>query len=76
MLEHFADAREVCWVQEEPENMGAWNFVRRVVRDRLGVDLTGVTRDESASPATGSLTIHQHEQAALLDRAFEGLATG
>ncbi|HXJ63116.1 MAG TPA: thiamine pyrophosphate-dependent enzyme, partial [Actinomycetota bacterium] len=75
-LEHFADAREVFWVQEEPENMGAWHDVRRVVRDRLGVDLTGVTRDESASPATGSLTIHQHEQAALLDRAFDGLPTG
>jgi 2-oxoglutarate dehydrogenase complex dehydrogenase (E1) component-like enzyme len=74
-LERHAGASDVYWVQEEPENMGAWYYVRRVARDRLGVDLTGVTRAESASPATGSLTVHQGEQAALLDRAFEGLPT-
>jgi 2-oxoglutarate decarboxylase len=72
VLEHYRDA-DSYWVQEEPENMGAWYFIRRVVHDRLGVDLTGVTREESASPATGSLTVHQQEQAELLDRAFAGL---
>jgi multifunctional 2-oxoglutarate metabolism enzyme len=75
VLERHAGA-DAYWVQEEPENMGAWYYVRRVVRDRLGVDLTGVTREESASPATGSLTVHQREQGDLLDRAFDGLATG
>jgi 2-oxoglutarate dehydrogenase complex dehydrogenase (E1) component-like enzyme len=73
---HFDGASDVFWVQEEPENMGAWYDVRRVIRDRLGVDLTGVTREESASPASGSLTVHQREQEDLLARAFEGLATG
>jgi multifunctional 2-oxoglutarate metabolism enzyme len=72
-LAHFEGA-EPFWVQEEPENMGAWWYVRRVVRDRLGVDLAGVTRPESASPATGSLTVHQQEQADLIDRAFQRLA--
>ncbi len=67
------EGAEVWWVQEEPENMGAWYFLRRVCRDRLGLDLRGVTREESASPATGSLAVHQAEQAALLDAAFEGL---
>ncbi len=76
VLERNEGASDAYWVQEEPENMGAWYFVRRVVRDRLGVDLTGIAREESASPATGSLTVHQQEQEALLDRAFEGLATG
>ncbi|HEY7281434.1 MAG TPA: multifunctional oxoglutarate decarboxylase/oxoglutarate dehydrogenase thiamine pyrophosphate-binding subunit/dihydrolipoyllysine-residue succinyltransferase subunit [Actinomycetota bacterium] len=76
VLEQFADASDVRWVQEEPENMGAWYFVRRVVRDRLGVDLRGVTRPESASPATGSLKVHQREQAELVARAFQGLAGG
>jgi 2-oxoglutarate dehydrogenase E1 component len=71
-LEGFEQAG-VWWVQEEPENMGAWNHVRRVCRDPLGLELNHVARDESASPATGSLAIHQAEQAALLDRAFEGL---
>ncbi len=74
-LEHYGEA-DPYWVQEEPENMGAWYFVRRVVHDRLGVDLKGVTRDESASPATGSLTVHQQEQSQLIDRAFDGLTRG
>jgi 2-oxoglutarate dehydrogenase E1 component len=71
-LRHFEGA-EPYWVQEEPENMGAWFHVRRVMADRIGVELTGVTRPESASPATGSLTVHQREQADLVDRAFAGL---
>jgi 2-oxoglutarate dehydrogenase E1 component len=75
VLEHFSGATEVYWVQEEPENMGAWYYVRRVARDRFGVELTGVTREESASPATGSLTVHQREQEDLLNRAFEGLTS-
>jgi multifunctional 2-oxoglutarate metabolism enzyme len=64
---------EVWWVQEEPENMGAWYYVQRVTPDRLGIELTGVTREESASPATGSLTLHQQEQEELLNRAFAKL---
>ena len=67
------DQAEVWWVQEEPENMGAWYYLRRVCRDRLGLDLRGLTREESASPAAGSLAVHQAEQAGLLDAAFEGL---
>ena len=68
-LAHFEKA-EVRWVQEEPGNMGGWFHVRRLLRDRLGVDVTGVTRPESASPATGSLKVHQREQAELVERAF------
>jgi 2-oxoglutarate dehydrogenase E1 component len=64
---------EAWWAQEEPENMGAWHYMERVMRSRLDVDLTGVTREESASPATGSLTLHQQEQQDLMDRAFKGL---
>ncbi len=71
-LEHYSQA-EAWWVQEEPENMGAWHFVERNARERLGVELKVVAREESASPATGSLTVHQQEQAELLDHAFAGL---
>jgi multifunctional 2-oxoglutarate metabolism enzyme len=59
---------EVVWAQEEPENMGAARFVLRNLRDHLGVDARLIARPESASPATGSLTLHKHEQAELLDR--------
>ena len=62
----------VIWVQEEPENMGAW----RHLRARFGAQLLGrypfhcVARPESASPATGSASSHKLEQQQLLDRAF------
>ena len=71
----YPNAEEVVWLQEEPENMGPWNFVHgrlhRVLRDRM--PLRHVSRAESASPATGSHTVHQREQADLLTRAFAGL---
>jgi multifunctional 2-oxoglutarate metabolism enzyme len=71
----YPNAREVWWVQEEPANMGAWNFVQarlaRALRDRS--ELRHVAREASASPATGSQTIHEREQQQLLAAAFEGL---
>ncbi|MGH2660534.1 MAG: multifunctional oxoglutarate decarboxylase/oxoglutarate dehydrogenase thiamine pyrophosphate-binding subunit/dihydrolipoyllysine-residue succinyltransferase subunit, partial [Actinomycetota bacterium] len=64
---------EVMWVQEEPENMGPGRFLVRNLRERLGVEAGLVAREESPSPATGSLALHKQEQAALLGRAFAGL---
>jgi 2-oxoglutarate dehydrogenase complex dehydrogenase (E1) component-like enzyme len=40
---------------------------------RMKLALVGVSREESASPASGSLTVHKQEQEALLDQAFAGL---
>jgi 2-oxoglutarate dehydrogenase E1 component len=72
VLEHYPNASEVVWLQEEPENMGAWSFVHsrlhRLLRDRYR--LVHVSRPESASPATGSASQHALEQADLLDRAI------
>ncbi len=72
VLERYPNASEVVWLQEEPENMGAWPFVHnrlhRVLRDRFR--LVHVSRPESASPATGSASQHQLEQANLLDLAI------
>ncbi|MEX2394733.1 MAG: multifunctional oxoglutarate decarboxylase/oxoglutarate dehydrogenase thiamine pyrophosphate-binding subunit/dihydrolipoyllysine-residue succinyltransferase subunit, partial [Actinomycetota bacterium] len=61
---------EVYWVQEEPENMGAWTFVFAHMQQH-GHKLNLVGREESGSPATGSKTIHAQEQDALLEEAFE-----
>lgn len=56
---------EVIWCQEEPENMGAWQFVR----DRH--EWAGrATRRAAASPATGSLQRHKAEQQALVEEAL------
>jgi 2-oxoglutarate dehydrogenase E1 component len=73
VLGSYSRAQEVCWVQEEPRNMGAWNFVRRRISQALpfGRPVRYAGRSESASPATGSLRQHQKEQAALVAMAFE-----
>ncbi|HYA68462.1 MAG TPA: multifunctional oxoglutarate decarboxylase/oxoglutarate dehydrogenase thiamine pyrophosphate-binding subunit/dihydrolipoyllysine-residue succinyltransferase subunit, partial [Acidimicrobiales bacterium] len=71
-LARYPGADEVVWVQEEPENMGAWNFVHgrlhRLLRERY--TLRHVSRPESASPASGSAALHQLEQEDLIGRAF------
>jgi multifunctional 2-oxoglutarate metabolism enzyme len=72
-LDAHPDAEQVLWVQEEPENMGAWWYLRLRAEEELGVRLQGATREEGAAPAAGSPTLHQQEQQELLDRAFAGL---
>jgi 2-oxoglutarate dehydrogenase complex dehydrogenase (E1) component-like enzyme len=71
----YPNLEEVRWVQEEPRNMGAWTFVYGKLARKLGGTrkLTVTSRPESASPATGSATIHQQEQDRLINEAFEGL---
>jgi 2-oxoglutarate dehydrogenase E1 component len=74
-IERYPNATEVLWLQEEPENMGAWSLVHgrlhRVLRGRA--QLRHVSRPASPSPAAGSHTVHQQEQQALLASALEGL---
>jgi len=71
-LDGYADGTPVYWVQDEPENMGAWRYLRM----RFGAELLGrfplhrVSRSESASPATGSSGAHKIEHQRLMDDAF------
>jgi 2-oxoglutarate dehydrogenase E1 component len=71
ILARYEAATEVVWLQEEPENMGAWTFVHgrlhRLLRDDF--ELRHVARVESGSPACGSGTMHSLEQDDLVDRA-------
>ncbi|NMA75646.1 MAG: multifunctional oxoglutarate decarboxylase/oxoglutarate dehydrogenase thiamine pyrophosphate-binding subunit/dihydrolipoyllysine-residue succinyltransferase subunit, partial [Actinomycetales bacterium] len=69
-LETYQDAKLV-WVQEEPENQGAWTFMAMNFAVEVGRTLRVVSRPASASPATGSNSTHKIEQEDLLDRAFE-----
>ncbi|MEZ4272971.1 MAG: 2-oxoglutarate dehydrogenase E1 component [Myxococcota bacterium] len=72
-LEAYPRNVPVCWVQDEPENMGAWRFLQTRLGTRVFDErnLFGVTRPESASPATGSHSSHKLEQSRLLNQAFE-----
>ena len=68
----YENASELVWAQEEPKNMGGWTFMEprlenllpRCERPRY------VGRAASASPATGSYTIHQLEQSKLVQEAL------
>lgn len=71
-LSSFSNAKQLFWVQEEPQNMGGWNFIRPWLEGlkRTGQELRYVGRVASASPATGSYAVHQLEQQALVKEAL------
>ncbi len=71
IAEQCSSASEWLWVQEEPENMGAWRFVQPQLQELLGDRrLRYVGREASASPAAGSLRRHQNEQRAIVTEAL------
>jgi 2-oxoglutarate dehydrogenase E1 component len=64
---------KVIWAQEEPANMGAWNYMAMELRDW---NLIGVSRRSSAAAAEGSHDLHKRRLKRLFDELFEyGKAT-
>ena len=59
---------DVVWAQEEPANMGYWDYIMRFLR-KDPIEL--VSRPASASPATGFKKVHDGQQAELIDAAFK-----
>ena len=76
LAEKYPNCEQVWWVQEEPSNMGAWNYVHgklhRILRDRA--QLRHVARPPSPSPASGSSAVHDREQEQLFAQAFADLS--
>jgi 2-oxoglutarate dehydrogenase E1 component len=73
-LARYPNARELVWLQEEPENMGPWNFVKGRLYETLADDYTirRVSRFESGSPAVGSHAVHAQEQEEIVEKAISG----
>jgi 2-oxoglutarate dehydrogenase E1 component len=73
ILSEYPNLERVIWVQEEPLNMGAWNYVRPLLRalieDRFTLHYVG--RPESSSPAEGSSTLYRINQQSLTEQAFD-----
>jgi 2-oxoglutarate dehydrogenase E1 component len=75
VLRRYRNA-EIVWCQEEPQNMGAWNFIDRRVEQVLAeLDIAAkrpsfAGRAEAASPATGLFKRHVEEQAHLVADAL------
>jgi 2-oxoglutarate dehydrogenase E1 component len=70
IVDRYRDAKEWFWVQEEPENMGGWNFARGYLEEAVGKELHYVGRKAAASPAAGYHSIFKREQAAIVDQAW------
>ncbi len=66
----YPNATDWVWCQEEPRNMGAWSFVNPLFEGELGMRLRYAGRMASASPAAGSMKIHNFEQDTLVRAAF------
>ncbi|MGH9857279.1 MAG: 2-oxoglutarate dehydrogenase E1 component, partial [Acidobacteriota bacterium] len=73
ILQSYPRLEEVVWIQEEPENMGAWSFVRPRLEELLGERriLRYIGRNRNASPAEGSAARHGLRQKKLIEKAFE-----
>ncbi|MGY1769680.1 multifunctional oxoglutarate decarboxylase/oxoglutarate dehydrogenase thiamine pyrophosphate-binding subunit/dihydrolipoyllysine-residue succinyltransferase subunit [Blastococcus sp. SYSU D00813] len=71
-LRRYPNASDVVWVQEEPANMGAWQFIALNLYTEMpeGRRLRPVSRRASASPAVGSAKVHEVEQRQLVAQAF------
>lgn len=76
-LAPYTDGTPVVWVQDEPENMGAWRYLLRSFGTSLfgRLPFTGAYRPGSPSPATGSKGAHEIEHELLMNEAF-GKADG
>lgn len=72
VVEKYKSAKEFLWVQEEPQNMGAWTFISRRLERVLpkGITLEYCGRAEAASPAHGQYRVHQHEEQDFVKQAL------
>jgi 2-oxoglutarate dehydrogenase E1 component len=73
IFKKYSKAKDVVWVQEEPANMGSWQYINAMrFQEALNIpaDLAYVARKASASPATGFKKVHDKEQASIVARAF------
>jgi 2-oxoglutarate dehydrogenase E1 component len=70
LLKSYAKVKRLVWCQEEPQNMGAWSFLAPIIEEVIGRRPEFVGRKATASPATGSLTLHKREQAELIADAL------
>jgi multifunctional 2-oxoglutarate metabolism enzyme len=73
VLRRYSDMAEIYWVQEEPENMGAWFFVEEQLQDLITSKrrtLKYVGRTLAASPAAGAHKVHVEQQQHLVEEAF------
>jgi 2-oxoglutarate dehydrogenase E1 component len=75
VIQKYANAKQWCWVQEEPENMGAWQFMRPRLEALIGASVTYIGRSAASSPATGFPAIYNQEKSDILAEAVGNAPT-
>ncbi len=73
LIEGYPALEEIVWVQEEPENMGAWRYLEPHLRRLAGTEIPVryVGRPERSSPAEGYTHTHEAAQTRIAREAFE-----
>lgn len=72
VVQQLPNLKEVIWVQEEPQNMGAWFFIEprlRILLDKK-IEIQYVGRPHRSSPATGDPKVHKREQKKIVNKAL------
>ncbi|HLR02715.1 MAG TPA: 2-oxoglutarate dehydrogenase E1 component [Virgibacillus sp.] len=72
LITSLPNLEEIVWLQEEPKNMGAWNFVDDYLRDikKKNQTLRYIGRPDRSSPAVGVPNVHKHEQNEIIEQAI------
>ncbi len=68
ILKKYNKSKELVWVQDEPENMGAWPFIQRHLND---LDFRIISRPANASPAAGLMEQYRQSEKKILEAVFE-----
>ncbi len=68
-LKRYSNALTYLWVQEEPTNMGAWEFIYNILVPEINIKV--ISRPASGSPATGSNKFHVIRQQKIIDKVFD-----
>ena len=72
ILENLSSLEEIVWVQEEPQNMGAWTFIDAKLREIApeGIPVNYIGRRRRQSPAEGDPNIHKKDQERIVTEAL------
>lgn len=72
VIERFKNLKEIVWVQEEPQNMGAWTYMEPLLKTVAPeqADVHFIGRPRRSSPATGEPGVHKKEQARIVNAAL------
>ncbi len=69
-VQKYSGVKNYYWVQEEPQNMGGWHFIRPYLSDISRKSFAYIGREASSSPASGFHSIYKMQQAAIIEQAI------